>query len=506
MTKRTIILIGFIIVKFVLQYFLYNDTYDLHRDEYLHLDQANHLAWGYQSVPPVTSWVAYLIKLLGNSVFWVKFFPALFGALTILVVWRAIEELGGSTYALILGSTCILFSVLLRINFLFQPNSLDVLCWTTIYYLLVKYINSGKTTWLYIGSLVLAVGFLNKYNVVFLMIGLLPALLLANTKKLFLKKELVIPGLLALLLILPNLAWQYNNDFPVVHHMKALVSTQLVNVERGSFLKEQLFYFIGSLPVIFAALYAFLFYEPFTKYRLFFWSLIFTLAVFVYFRAKGYYAIGVYPIYIAFGAVFIGNALHKSWKKPLQLVLVAIPVFFYMYLFNIITIKDPEYILTHKSNFEKLGLLRWEDGKNYDLPQDFADMLGWKELAEKVNAIYNKLPKPERIMILCDNYGQAGAINYYSNNKQVRAVSFNADYINWIDTNITVQSFIRVKTYSVGEDELKETSPYFQAAYKADSIANPLAREYRTAVFVFINPNVDVMQKIKEEIETVRQH
>lgn len=27
------------------------------------------------------------------------------------------------------------------------------------------------------------------------------------------------------------------------------------------------------------------------------------------------------------------------------------------------------------------GILRWEDGRQYDLPQDFADMLGWKEIA-----------------------------------------------------------------------------------------------------------------------------
>ena len=76
------VLFLFIILKFVLQYILIDDIYDLQRDEYLHLDQANHLAWGYLSVPPFTSWVAWLIKILGNSIFWVKFFPALFGTLT----------------------------------------------------------------------------------------------------------------------------------------------------------------------------------------------------------------------------------------------------------------------------------------------------------------------------------------------------------------------------------------------------------------------------------------
>ena len=91
MTKKTIVLTGFVLAKFILQYILVNPEYELQRDEFLHLDQANHLAWGYISVPPVTSWISVIILFLGKSLFWVRFFPALFGAITLLVVWKAIE-------------------------------------------------------------------------------------------------------------------------------------------------------------------------------------------------------------------------------------------------------------------------------------------------------------------------------------------------------------------------------------------------------------------------------
>ncbi|MEM8909564.1 MAG: glycosyl transferase, partial [Bacteroidota bacterium] len=113
--KEVFVLSGFVLLKFLLQHFLIDSGYDLQRDEFLYLDQAHHLAFGYASVPPVTSWISSIIKLLGNSVFWVKFFPALFGALTIVVVWKTIEELNGILYAKILGATCILFSALLRL-------------------------------------------------------------------------------------------------------------------------------------------------------------------------------------------------------------------------------------------------------------------------------------------------------------------------------------------------------------------------------------------------------
>ena len=86
MKKQTYWLISLILLKFILQCFMVHPDFELHRDEYLHLDLGNHLAWGYTSVPPFTGLNSALINLLGGSVFWVKFFPALFGALTLLPV------------------------------------------------------------------------------------------------------------------------------------------------------------------------------------------------------------------------------------------------------------------------------------------------------------------------------------------------------------------------------------------------------------------------------------
>ena len=205
MTRKTIILLGFILLKFLLQYILISSDYDLQRDEYLHLDQAHHLAWGFQSVPPFSSWISYIIYLLGNAIFWIKFFPALFGALTIFIVWKAIEVLNGNLFALILGATCVLFSSLIRLNTLYQPNSLDVLSWTTFYYVVIRYFKTENTKWLFIGAVVFAFGFLNKYNIVFLMIGILPSILLTEQRKIFEKKNFTFRLLLDFSLFYPIL-------------------------------------------------------------------------------------------------------------------------------------------------------------------------------------------------------------------------------------------------------------------------------------------------------------
>mgnify|MGYP000681086498 CR=1 FL=1 len=66
-------------------------------------------------------------------------------------------------------------------------------------------------------------------------------------------------------------------------------------------------------------------------------------------------------------------------------------------------------------------MLRWEDGKYYELPQDISDMHGWEELVQKVSKIYHDLPiqKQQTCMIYGGSYGHAGAINYFKEKHMV---------------------------------------------------------------------------------------
>lgn len=313
--KKNVILIFFIFFKFILQYFLISSEYELQRDEFLHLDQANHLAFGYLSVPPVTSWISYVINLLGNSVFWIKFFPALFGALTIFVVWKTIEALKGNLFALILGASCVTFSVLFRVNGLYQPSSLDILCWTSLFYFIIKYLNDTQPKWLYLIAITFSIGFLNKYNIAFLILGIIPGILLTKERKIFTNKKLYYAVAVAFIMVLPNIIWQFNNDFPIIYHMKELSETQLVNVNRWNFIRAQFLFFPGTFVVIIIGLFALLKHQKFEKYRLFFWTFFITIGIFLLLKAKDYYAIGIYPILfcLRFGLYF--NITRKQSRK-----------------------------------------------------------------------------------------------------------------------------------------------------------------------------------------------
>lgn len=445
-TKYNIVLFCFIAAKFFLQFILISPVYDLHRDEYLHLDQANHLAWGYVSVPPFTSWIAVLIKAAGNHVFWVKFYPALFGALTLVVVWKTAKHLGAGMFALCLSALTLLFSVHLRINTLFQPNSFDILCWCLMYYFLVRYASDGVSTRLGAAALVFAFGFLNKYNIAFQMLGLLPAILFTRMRKMFADRKLYAYIGMACAILLPHLLWQYNNGFPVFAHLRELTNTQLVHVERSAFLKSQLLMNAGALVPLFLSFYALIFYKHFRPYRFLGIALLSTLLLFLYFRAKDYYALGLYPVFIAFGAVYLQQVTVAGKRKVIRVLALLWPILLFVPFFRVgFPNKTPEQIAASKPAYQRMGLLRWEDGKDHEMPQDFADMLGWRSLAVAVDRVVATLPAAENTMIICDNYGQAGAINYYAHPENRRAVSFNADYIDWFNFYAPVDNIILVK-------------------------------------------------------------
>ncbi|HMI77740.1 MAG TPA: hypothetical protein VK484_03055, partial [Ferruginibacter sp.] len=108
-----ILTIALAIIKFILPFFLQHPVYELHRDEFLYLEQGHHLAWGYMEVPPMLSWMAWLTHFFGDSFFWVKFWPSFFGALTLIITCRMVKEMGGGLFAILVAGLCIMFTAYL---------------------------------------------------------------------------------------------------------------------------------------------------------------------------------------------------------------------------------------------------------------------------------------------------------------------------------------------------------------------------------------------------------
>ena len=155
--------------------------------------------------------------------------------------------------------------------------------------------------------------------------------------------------------------------------------------------------------------------------------------------------------------------------------------------------------------YAKLGLNRWEDGNEHTIPQDFADMLGWSELAAKVDSAYSLMPKDGRTTVLCGNYGEAGAINYYSKIPELKALTMNADYLYWFDLEEPVKNLIlvRIDDEPITQRELD----IFEEYREIGKITHPLSMEKGTTlprrqagVHFLRGAKADVNSILREEI------
>lgn len=495
------ILLLFVAVKMILQMLVVNPVYELHRDEFLHLDQANHLAAGYISVPPLTSWVSFIIKLLGENVFWVRFFPALFGAFTLIIIWLIIEQLNGGILSKILVSSLFVFSIFARINILYQPTSFDILAWTCVFYFLIRFIKEERSVYLFFIMIFFVLGFYNKYNIIFLLMGIFIALLITDFKKVFGRRDLYLILLVGLILLIPNLLWQYNNAFPVIHHMQALKETQLNHVDRIGFLKEQLLFMFFSLPLFIAAFAGFINHIPFRKFRSIGFAFVITMSIFIFLRAKNYYALGLYPVLLPFGCVYLEKYLKQHFKNFARFYIAINMLFFALAAKFIFPLLSPAEVAQNKQQFAALGLLRWEDGKNHDLPQDFSDMLGWKEIATKTLTVYNSLSNSEKheTLVFCDNYGQTGALNFYNRGKMAEAYSFNTDYLFWIPDGLVIKNVILV-----GKAPDENVIKLFEQFSIEAVIENPDARERGKSIFLLKGAKEGFSEYFKAEMNRRR--
>lgn len=298
--------------------------------------------------------------------FRVRFFPALCGALTLWLVWKSVEALRGGLFARILEALGFLFSGYLRINTIYQPNSVDILCWTFVFYALIRLIGTGNRRWLYGMGIGFGVGLLNKYNIGFLALGMSGALLMSSQRRWL--REPAFYGMIAvaLLIVSPNALWQGLHGFPVARHMEELGRSQLTHVDRIGFLAGQGTFFLPGWFLLPGAFAGFALYKPLSPYRMIGWTVLFVLGLYLSFRGKPYYALGLYPVMLAVGSTYL-EAVTRSgrsrWLRPLMIVLIPVAGIFY------IRASCPVYPPARMAGdasiremYRKTGQLRWEDG------------------------------------------------------------------------------------------------------------------------------------------------
>jgi hypothetical protein len=170
------------------------------------------------------------------------------------------------------------------------------------------------------------------------------------------------------------------------------------------------------------------------RFRFLGWSYLIVLAIFMIFNGKTYYPLPAYPLLMAAGGVAFEAFVTQPRRRWLAISYPALVVAAGLATAPFGVALLPVNTFLQYSSGLPFFRVRTERDAPVPLPQLYADMFGWDDMAATISSIYHSLPVSEQAgcAILAGNYGEAGAIDYYGPKLGLpKAVSGHNSYFYW---------------------------------------------------------------------------
>ena len=412
--------------------------YGYFRDELYYLACASRLDWGYVDQPPFSVWILALNRaLLGDSLFALRLLPAIAGALNVVFTGLLVREMGGDKRATALACVAVLAAPIhMAMNGFYSMNAWDMLLWTVAAWLVMRTVRENRLwQWIVLG-IVLGVGLLNKVGFMWLGAGFLVGLLVTSHRRLLLTPRPWLAAGIALLFFLPYVIWNALHDFAHLEFMENALRYKYAGITRLDFLAGQLLLAGPSILLWIPALIFFLGHHAGRPSRIV--GMIFLTTLFILLvngKSKPEYLGAAYPIFFAGGAVLLVQwlATKKRHTIPLALLFLLILGFGMVAAPLALPMLPAARFIAYQ---KMIGLDHGnsESKEMGELPQFFADMHGWEEMAQTVSGVYLSLPEAERAdaVVYASNYGRAGAMDFFAKKYPLpRVISPHNSYWIW---------------------------------------------------------------------------
>lgn len=467
-------------------HFLTCGQYGYFRDELYYMACGENLAFGYVDHPPFVAIAAKISRLLlGDSLFALRFFSAAAGAFVVFLTGMIVRELGGRRFAQFLAALAVILSpIYLGLGSFLSMNPFDHLFWALSAYILILILKSDNTKLWVLFGIALGLGLQNKYSMIFFDFGLVVGLILTANRKYFLSPKLWIAGSIAFLIFLPNIIWQIINKWPTLEFMRNASLYKNLPLVPHEFLGSQI---LEMLPFLFPILLFGLFYYLFSKsgrpFRLFGWMYLAIFILFILTRAKTYYIAPIYPIMFAAGAIAIEKFMLKKGWNWLKHVTVSLLILGGVSAAPMALPVLPVETYIRYSEFIGIAPPPVERHEMGQLPQHFADMFGWENMAATVAKAYHQLSSDEKAKcgIFCVNYGEAGAIDFFGRKFNLpKAISGHNNYWLWGPRGYTGEVMLMI---GVGEDVLKSI---FREVRQVEIIKHEYVMPYENNLPVYL--------------------
>ncbi len=450
-------------------------AYGFHRDELLYFAMADHLDLWRMQFPPFIAMVARAgLALAGNESTLAARIPAAMAgtALTGMVMLVA-RRLGGGTTALALCALATLAGpIVVRPAVLLQPVVFDQLWYTVAALGLLMAAQRDLRGWMWLG-VGLGFGGLTKFSVAFFAFGVVVAVLTSGELRSALRTRWPwMAAGLALTIALPSFTGQHYHGWPFFVQAEQLRASQLTHVTAAAYLSEQGLMFGGAFLLLpFAAVAA---VRDATIRPLGVAALAVVLLLFVM-NGKAYYVAPVYMPLIGVGA-FAVERIARERSRARRWLTPAIAAGMLVIGVALVPAGSPVLAPAQMSRYATaLGINGTNEGTRLALPQDYADMTGWREEVQAASEAWLALPPSVRAhtQILAINYGRAGALARFGPALGLPyPISLHGDFWAWGTGDHALTSNLLV----VGESP-EAIAPFCREATRVRTTVNPLGVE-----------------------------
>lgn len=418
----------------LLLHVLANGRYGFFRDELYFIVCGDRPAFGYVDQPPIVPLLAsWSHALFGDHLWGFRLLPALVMTATVAATAEFVRLIGGGRFAQWLAGLCVLLApVFLLWGVLFFTDMFQPLTWLGLAWALVRLEQTRDERWWLVFGAIAGFSLNTKYIVAFFLAALAVGLLFTPRLKSLGRPWLYLGALVAGLMILPNVLWQQAHGWPFLELARAGAAGKNEAMSpQAFFLQQALYGGPWAVPVWLCGLWACLAGPKLWVSRAFAVAWLVLAVVFVLIHGKPYYLAALYPVLLAFGAQRIeawvraprarsvalaGVALLGLLAAPFALPILPVQAF----------VRYQRAVGFMPSVGEKLKL--------GPLPQYYADMFGWPEMAARVAAVYRALPPQDRAraVFYAENYGEAAAIDVFGRRLGLPpAISGHNQYFLW---------------------------------------------------------------------------
>jgi 4-amino-4-deoxy-L-arabinose transferase-like glycosyltransferase len=464
--------------------------YGFFRDELYFIVCGRHPAFGYVDQPPLVPLLAAASQSAGESLWLLRIGPALFHCGAVLAACAVARLLGGGRGAQVLaglaaGTSPLLLGVTATLN----TTALEPLTWTAIAYAALRAVLRNEPRWWVGAGIAAGVSLENKYGLAFLLVALVAGLAVAGPRTTFGRREFWLGAALACALAAPSLIWQTLHGWPFLELLHAGANGKNVVVPPAAWLAGQVL--IVSPPFAPLWIAGILLLTLQARVRFLGLGVLFVFAAFIALHAKDYYLAGVYPLLFAAGGVALERgARNAALRTTYALTATAATLVFAPLALPLLP--EPAFIAyaAAMQRIVHVGVPASEHHQAARLPQTFADMHGWRELADRVAVVERSLSPADRASaaIFAQNYGEAAAVDVFGDHA-LPVISGHNNYYLWGPRGSHPVLIVVGGTQRVYER-------IFRDVRQAETVRSRYAMPYENDLPIFVarDPRADIAQ------------